>query len=286
METWKADDYERIEKVILFLEENRGLRPGLKEATESLRLSEFYIQRLFRRWAGISLKRFLHLLTIEYAKGALKNPGRLLEVACETGLSSTGRLPAPFVRIEAVTPDEFRNQWAGLGIRYGFHGTPFGECLIAVTEKGISNLEFVSGMDRARVVCGLKKKWREARIIEDGSATRPYADMIFGNTNRGALITLHLKGTSFQLKVWQALLKIAPGKVASYEEIACRISNPAAVRAVANAVAQNPVAFLVPCHRVIRKSGAIGGYRWGTARKKAMLAWEATAYAPEALSEK
>lgn len=277
MKTWRACDYERIEKAILFLEENRSRRPGLKEVAEAVNLSGFHFQQLFKRWAGISPKRFLQALIIEHAKEVLKNPGGLIDVACEAGLSGPGRPHDLFVKIEAITPNEFRNHGAGLSIRYGFHKTPFGECFIAITERGVSNLAFVTTADRAKVVCGLKKQWRRARFIEDRRATRRYAEMIFGDMNRDAHITLHLKGTNFQIKVWQALLKIAPGKVSSYEDMARMVGRPSAVRPVANAVARNPVAYLIPCHRIIRKTGAIGGYRWGRVRKKMMLALEAAA---------
>lgn len=277
MKTWRACDYKRIEKAILFLEENRSRRPGLKEVAEAVNLSGFHFQRLFKRRAGISPKRFLQALTIEHAEEVLKNSGSLLDVVCEAGLSGPRRLHDLFVKIEAITPNEFRNHGAGLSIRYGFHRTPFGECLIAITERGVTNLAFVTAADRAKAVRGLKRHWRRARFIEDRRATRRYAEMIFGDMNRGAHITLYLKGTNFQIKVWQALLKIAPGKVSSYEDIAGMVGRPSAVRPVANAVARNPVAYLIPCHRVIRKTGAIGGYRWGMVRKKIMLALEAAA---------
>jgi AraC family transcriptional regulator of adaptative response/methylated-DNA-[protein]-cysteine methyltransferase len=238
-------------------------------------LSEYHFQRLFRRWAGISPKRFLQALTLEHAKEALKDSGSLLNVTYEAGLSSPGRLHDLFVNMEAVTPDEFRNQGERLTIRYGFHPSPFGECLVAVTDRGISNLAFVPQGGRADIIRDLKKQWKRAKVLEDLSATRPYAARIFSAAKSADPLTLHLKGTNFQIKVWQALLNIPSGMVASYEDIAQQIGRPSAVRAVANAVAHNPVAFLVPCHRVIRKTGAIGGYRWSSTRKKAILAWEA-----------
>jgi AraC family transcriptional regulator of adaptative response/methylated-DNA-[protein]-cysteine methyltransferase len=270
-----ADDYQRIEKAILFLEKNALRRPDLKEIARSVNLSEYHFHRLFKRWAGISPKRFLQALTLEHAKQALKNSGSLLSVAYEAGLSSPGRLHELFVNMEAVTPDEFRKQGASLRIRYGFHPSPFGECLVAVTERGISNLAFVPQGDRTKVIRELKKQWKHAEVLEDQSATGAYADKIFSAGKADAPLPLYLKGTNFQIKVWQALLKIPRGAVASYEDIARRIGNPDAVRAVANAVAHNPVAYLIPCHRVIRKTGAVGRYRWGSARKKALLAWEA-----------
>lgn len=270
-----VNDYQRIEKAILFLEKNALRRPDLKEIARSVNLSEYHFQRLFRRWAGISPKRFLQALTLERAKEALKSSGSLLDVTYGTGLSSPGRLHDLFVNIEAVTPDEFRKQGASLKIRYGFHPSPFGECLVAVTDRGISNLAFVQQGNRSKIISDLKKQWNHAEVREDPSATRPYADRIFNAAKSADPLTLYLKGTNFQIKVWQALLNIPSGTVTSYEDIARKIDKPSSVRAVANAVAHNPVAYLIPCHRVIRKTGAVGGYRWGGARKKAMLAFEA-----------
>jgi len=265
-----AEDYQRIEKAILFLEKNVHRQPELKEIARSVNLSEYHFQRLFRRWAGISPKRFLQALTIERAKEALKNSGSLLNVTYEAGLSSLGRLHDLFVNMEAVTPDEFRKRGASLTIRYGFHPSPFGECLVAVTDRGISNLAFVPRGGRTKIVRELKRQWRHAEVLKDPSATRPHADRIFGAAKPDTPLTLHLKDTNFQVKTWQALLNIPRGMVSSYEDIARQIGKPTAVRAVA----RNPVAFLIPCHRVIRKTGAVGGYRWGSVRKKAILAWE------------
>lgn len=273
--TAPVNDYQRIEKAILFLEKNALRRPDLREIARSVNLSQYHFQRLFRRWAGISPKRFLQALTLERAKEALKSSGSLLDVTYGTGLSSPGRLHDLFVNIEAVTPDEFRKQGASLKIRFGFHPSSFGECLVAVTDRGISNLAFVPQGNRSKIISELKNQWKHAEVLEDPSATGPYADRIFNAVKSADPLTLYLKGTNFQIKVWQALLKIPSGAVASYEDIARRIGNPNSVRAVANAVAHNPVAYLIPCHRVIRKTGAIGGYRWGGPRKKALLAWEA-----------
>jgi AraC family transcriptional regulator, regulatory protein of adaptative response / methylated-DNA-[protein]-cysteine methyltransferase len=272
--TASANDYQRIEKAILYLERNALRQPDLKEIARSVNLSEYHFQRLFRRWAGVSPKRFLQALTLERAKEALNNSENLLDATYGTGLSSSGRLHDLFVNMEAVTPDEFRRQGSGLKIRYGFHPSPFGECLMAVTDRGISNLSFVPQGGRAKIIRELKKQWNQAEVVKDPSATRPYADRIFDAGKPAAPLTLYLKGTNFQIKVWQALLKIPRGGIVSYEDIARRIGRPDAVRAVANAVAHNPVAFLIPCHRVIRKTGAVGGYRWGSPRKKALLAWE------------
>lgn len=270
-----VEDYARVEKAILFLEENFPRQPALKEIARAVNLSEYHFQRLFKRWAGISPKRFLQLLTLEHAKKLMRAPGSLLNVTYETGLSSESRLHDLFVSIEAVTPGEFRRQGEGLKILYGFHPSPFGACLVAVTERGICHLAFAGRGDRKKIVSDLRKQWRNAEVREDQEATRPYMERILGAALSKSLLPLHLRGTNFQIKVWQALLKIPRGRVVSYENVAHQIGRPDAVRAVANAVAQNPVAFLIPCHRVIRKSGALGGYHWGSARKRAILAWEA-----------
>ena len=270
-----AADYRRIEKAILFLEANFRRQPDLKEIARSANLSEYHFQRLFRRWAGISPKRFLQILTIEHAKKVMENSRSLLDVTYETGLSSGSRLHDLFVNIEAMTPGEFRTKGERLPIRYGFHPSPFGSCFLAVTERGICSLAFVEESDRKGVLADLKRQWHFADIREDSSATRPYLVKIFGPQTSKSPVALHVRGTNFQIKVWQALLKIPQGRVVSYGESASLIGRPTAVRAVANAVAHNPVAFLIPCHRVLRKSGALGGYRWGTPRKRAILAWEA-----------
>lgn len=269
------NDYQRIEKAILFLEKNVDRRPDLKEIARAVRLSEYHFHRLFKRWAGISPKRFLQALTLEHAKEALKSSGSLLNVTYEAGLSSPGRLHDLFVNLEAVTPDEYRKRGARLEIKYGFHPSPFGEYLVAVTSRGISNLAFVQRGNRSKIVRELRKQWHHAQIREDPSATRPYADRLFKAREGDAPLPLSIKGTNFQIKVWQALLNIPRGAVASYENVAGKIDKPDAVRAVANAVANNPIAYLIPCHRVIRKTGITGKYRWGSVRKKAILAWEA-----------
>lgn len=270
-------DYERIEKAILFLEKNAGNKPNLKEIARSAHLSEYHFQRLFKRWAGVSPKRFLQALTLERAKQALAQSGSLLDAAYDAALSSPGRLHDLFVTLEAMTPDEFRNQGENLKIRYAFHPTPFGDCLLAVTQRGICNLAFVQRGKRRGAVRELRQEWKNAEVIEDASATKPYVDRIFRTRISTGPVTLHIRGTNFQIKVWKALLGIPRATTAFYEGIARRIKKPRSVRAVAGAIAHNPIAYLIPCHRVIRKTGAIGGYRWGSRRKKALLAWEAVA---------
>ena len=268
------NDYQRIERAILFIENNFQSQPTLREIAGAVSLSEHHFQRLFKRWAGISPKRFLQFVTAVHAKKLLQSRQGLMEVAYKSGLSSISRLHDLFVNMEAMTPGELRKKGESLTIRYGLHPSPFGECFIAVTDKGISSLEFVGNSDIDTAVADLKNQWKNAQIILDQKATMHYIDKIFGGRSQRSRPSLSVKGTNFQIKVWEALLKIPQGAVVSYEDLAASIGKPKAVRAVANAVAHNPVAFLIPCHRVIRKTGAIGGYRWGIGKKIAILLWE------------
>lgn len=275
--TQLSADYQRIERAILALEKTFLQQPRLDEIAKSVALSEYHFQRLFSRWVGISPKRFLQYLTKEYAKALLAQSPNLLDVAYETGLSGTGRLHELFVTCEAMTPGEFKNKGEGLRIFYGFHPTPFGHCLLAVTERGICHLAFVQNGGRTKALKVLKEKWENAKVTVNPKLTQPLVDQIFNPLKHGRPQPLHLllSGTNFQIKVWEALLKIPAGAVSSYEDIAARLGMPKASRAVGNAVAHNPIAYIIPCHRVVRKLGEFGNYRWGAARKKAMLGWEA-----------
>jgi AraC family transcriptional regulator of adaptative response/methylated-DNA-[protein]-cysteine methyltransferase len=269
-----SDDYQRIEQAILYLENNYQVQPELREIAESIGLSEYHFQRLFTRWVGISPKRFLQFLTKEGAKELLKRSS-VLNAAYSVGLSGPGRLHDLLVTTEAVTPGEYKARGAGLTIRYGFHPTPFGECLLGVTERGICHLGFVQG-SRETALVHLKMDWREASFLEDAAATAPLIAPIFSLGLSPAPVSLFLTGSNFQIKVWEALLRVPQGAVTTYEQIAAQIGQPKAVRAVGTAVGRNPVAVLIPCHRVIRKLGEFGNYRYGPARKKAILGWEAT----------
>jgi AraC family transcriptional regulator of adaptative response/methylated-DNA-[protein]-cysteine methyltransferase len=273
----KLDDYTRMERAILFLEENYHRQPVLREVAKSVHLSEFHFQRLFRRWAGISPKRFIQFMTLEYAKKLLGGVHSVLDATYDAGLSSPGRLHDLFVNIEAMTPGEFKAHGAGLRINYGFHASPFGECLLAVTERGICGLGFAGTGGRAAILRDFRSRWPEAHWEANPKATQPYIRRIFGaeKRNDSRPITLVLRGTNFQVKVWEALLKIPMGSVVPYEDLAAKVCSARAARAAGGAVGRNPIAFLIPCHRVIRKAGGIGGYHWGAARKKAMLVWEA-----------
>jgi AraC family transcriptional regulator of adaptative response/methylated-DNA-[protein]-cysteine methyltransferase len=273
----KVEDYQRIEKAIQFLAQNYHHQPSLDEVARSVNLSEYHFQRLFRRWAGISPKRLVQFLTLEHAKQLLEESRSVLDAAYDAGLSSPSRLHDLFVNVEAMTPGEFKAKGAGLEINFGFHPSPFGECLLAVTERGICGLGFVKDGGRAQALEDFKRRWPAAAFREDFQKTRTYIGRIFGSKKRNGAhpMKLLLMGTNFQIKVWEALLRIPPGSVVCYEDLARRLGKPSAARAVGSAVGRNPISFLIPCHRAIRKMGITGDYHWGAARKKAILAWEA-----------
>lgn len=269
-------EYPMIEHAIQYLDQNAPRQPDLLEVASAIGLSEFHFQRLFTRWAGISPKRFLQFVTKEHAKDLLDGSNNLLETTFQVGLSSLGRLHDLFVTSEAVSPGEYKSRGAGVTIRYGLHPTPFGQCLLATTQRGICHLSFVQTTEGA-AIDRLTSDWRQATMLEDYQATAPYVEPIFDVSRRvGQPLHVHLKGTNFQLKVWEALIRIAPGSVTTYARISQDIGNPGATRAVGNAVGSNPIPVLIPCHRVIRSLGEIGEYRYGAARKKALLGWELT----------
>ncbi|GAB4544133.1 MAG: methylated-DNA--[protein]-cysteine S-methyltransferase [Anaerolineales bacterium] len=265
-----SEPYQRIEAAIQYIEANAQRQPSLEETAAFVGLSEYHFQRLFTQWAGVSPKRFLQFLTKENAKRWLAQSENLLDVTHKVGLSSLGRLHELFIHAEAVTPGEYKAKGAGVEIRYGLHATPFGECLLAVTPRGICHLSFVEESE-ARAIDQLAAEWSAAQLMEDKNRTAPLAEQIFRLDARAPRLALHLRGTNFQIKVWEALLNIPSGAVTTYGRIAANIGAPQAMRAVGSAVGDNPIAYLIPCHRVIRKSGEFGEYRYGAARKKAML---------------
>jgi AraC family transcriptional regulator of adaptative response/methylated-DNA-[protein]-cysteine methyltransferase len=275
-------DYDRIEKAIQFIESNFSSQPGLKDIAAHIGLSEYYFQRLFSRWVGISPKRFLQFLTKEYAKQLLDNSDNLLDVTYEAGLTSPGRLHDLFVTCEAVTPGEYKSKGEGITIKYGFHHSPFGECLLATTERGICGFFFVKNRDRKDPLSELRFFWKKADIVEDPNASRALVNQIFSPSFSNDSVPLHLilNGTNFQIKVWEALIKIPFGAVVSYEDVAVQVGLPRATRAVGTAVGKNPISFIIPCHRVIRKNAEFGNYGGGPARKKAILGWEAAKVSP------
>ncbi len=271
-----SEDYLRIEQAIQYLENHYKDQPNLDEIAASIGLSEYHFQRMFTRWAGVSPKRFLQYLTKEGAKELLDHSENLLDTTYQLGLSSLGRLHDLFVTTEAITPGEYKSRGAGLTIRYGIHPTPFGKCLIGLTERGICHLSFVQSSE-GDAVDQLVAEWKEAKMIEDHGSTESLVSPIFDLRQREkASLHLHLSGTNFQLKVWEALLNVPVGAVTTYEHIATEVGNPNAMRAVGTAVGHNPIAVLIPCHRVIRKVGGFGNYRYGTPLKMALLGWEQT----------
>jgi AraC family transcriptional regulator of adaptative response/methylated-DNA-[protein]-cysteine methyltransferase len=270
-----SEDYLRIEQAILYLENHFKEQPSLEQIAANIGLSEYHFQRLFTRWAGISPKRFLQFLTKEGAKELLDKSENLLDTTHQIGLSSLGRLHDLFVTTEAVTPGEYKSRGEGVTIQYGIHLTPFGKCLIGLNERGICHLGFVQSSE-GEAIDNLVNGWKSAKMIEDYRSTAALVEPIFNlrYSDRIKPLTLHLRGTNFQLKVWEALLQIPSGAATTYEGLAQRIGQPKASRAVGSAVAHNPIAVLIPCHRVIRKAGEFGNYRYGEARKKALLAYE------------
>ena len=269
-------DYARIEKAIHYLEANFRAQPSLAAVAEQVHLSEYHFQRLFRRWAGISPKRFLQYLTANYARRLLHASRNVLEVSDAAGLSGAGRLHDLMVNLYAATPGEIQALGANLHVQYGLHPSPFGECLIAVTARGIGAIEFIVAGGRGAALARLRQQWPAASWCLQPRATQPVAARLFDVAReRGDRIDLFVQGSNFQVKVWEALLRIPPGRVVSYSDVAAHIHAPTATRAVASAIARNPVALLIPCHRVIRSSGVFGDYRWGSARKKAIFGWEA-----------
>ena len=271
-----SQDYQRVERAIRYLEDHYQEQPSLEQVAATIGLSEYHFQRLFARWVGISPKRFLQYLTKEHAKALLESSSSVLDATYESGLSSPGRLHDLFVTCEAVTPGEYKSHGEGLAISYGFHPSPFGECMLAVTDRGICGLAFCENDNRQKALADLRARWRKARLQEDPMRTSKTLEQVFENRTSEDPLDLHLllNGTNFQIKVWEALLRIPPGRLVSYEEIAVYMGMPKAARAVSRAVATNPIAYIIPCHRVIRKMGNFGGYRWGAARKKAILGWE------------
>lgn len=281
MKTLSEVNYNRIAEAIEYLSTHFKSQPTLDEVAEKAHISSFHFQRLFTEWAGVSPKKFLQYISIQYAKQLLKSREvSLFEAANDIGLSGTGRLHDLFVKIEGMTPGEYKNGGANLYIYYSYAQSPFGELLIASTSKGICHMAFA--VDREQALAELKYSFPNAQLIFKAHKLHEDALMIF-NHDKGELsqIKLHLKGTVFQLKVWEALLKVPFGHLCTYGEIAQQVQSPMASRAVGSAIGNNPVAFLIPCHRVIQSSGVLGGYMWGPTRKKAIIGWEAAQSNPQ-----
>ncbi len=270
------NDYDRIEKAIRYLEDHFQEQPSLEELAKAAHLSPFHFQRLFQRWAGVSPKRFLQYLTTQQAKQRLLESRSVLDAAYDSGLSGPGRLHDLLVSVEAMTPGEYKTRGKGLKIFWGIHPTPFGKAFIAVTDRGVCGLSFLTAQNEKSVLKEFRKNWPFAIFLKAPSKTLSVIEKIFKKPEGKSARKLQvlLKGTPFQLKVWEALLKIPEGFVRAYQDVAREIGSPQASRAVGTAIGQNAVAYLIPCHRVIRETGVLGNYRWGSERKKAMLGWE------------
>lgn len=270
-------DYEKIALAIDFIRNHIDEQPSLAVIAAQVHLSEYHFQRVFSRWAGVTPKRFLQVLTLDRAKKIMQEKQQSsLNISYEVGLSSSSRLYDHFVQIEAVTPSEYRQAGHGLIIEYGYHETPYGLAFIALTSRGICQFDFVDSINKNEPLIRLGDQWSRAKIIEDIAKTAIIMEKLFSKDARdNAPISLWVRGTNFQINVWRALLNIQSGHIASYTDIAKALGKPKASRAVGSAIGANPIGLIIPCHRVIRQSGDLGGYRWGEVRKHAMLAREA-----------
>ncbi len=268
-------DYQRIQQAIEYLVEHFKNQPELKEVAAHVHLSPHHFQRLFTEWAGVSPKKFLQFLTVDYLKNRIQHSQNIAQLAGMAGLSSPSRVYDLFVNIEGVTPATFKNKGFGLTIYYGYHDTPFGDCFLAATGKGVCGITFLQGTNKEEEFHLFAKKWNFAQLVEDATFTQPFLAQIFSpSKTKSEKINVLVQGTPFQIKVWEALLNIPQGNVTTYQYIAESIEKPKAVRAVGTAIGKNPIGYLIPCHRVIRKEGKLGHYRWGSGRKKAIIGWE------------
>ncbi len=279
-------NYQRIEQAILYLEKNFQRQPELDEVAGQVHLSPFHFQRIFTEWAGISPKRFLQFLTVDFLKEKLTESKNLVEAAESAGLSGQSRVYDLFTTLEAVTPQEYKLKGSGIRIEYGIHETPFGTCLIGVTERGICWLSFIQpDEDVFRGIGEMKQHWNNSVFHQNDAYTKSFVQKIFPSPlplaqgrgmseGPGERLHVFVKGTNFQIKVWEALLKIPMGQVTTYQGIAQQIQSPKAMQAVGSAVGSNHIAYLIPCHRVIRKDGILGEYRWNSTRKKGIIGWE------------
>lgn len=268
-------NYQRIEQAIKYLEENFKRQPELDEVAEKVHLSPFHFQRIFTEWAGISPKRFLQYLTVDYLKDKLQQSRNLNEAAEIAGLSSQSRVYDLFTTLEAVTPHEYKLHGSGIRVEYGFHQTPFGMCLIGVTDRGICWLSFLAtDEDPKHSLEEMKTYWHNSVFHEDQNLTKTFVEQAFPILPQSKKLHLFVKGTNFQVKVWEALLRVPMGDITTYQDVARTIQNPKAVQAVGSAVGSNHIAYLIPCHRVIRKDGILGEYRWTSSRKKGIIGWE------------
>ena len=273
----QLDDYSKVQDVLSFLTENWREQPSLEVIAAQAKMNPDSLQRLFTRWAGLTPKAFLQALTLDHARVMLKDSASILDVSLDSGLSGPGRLHDLFVTHEGMPPGAYKNKGEGLTIVYGFHPSPFGLALVMATDFGLCGLGFSDPGNEARELADMTSRWPNAQFSEDSARTAPYAARIFAKDawKEGQPLRITFIGTDFEIRVWETLLKIPVGRATTYGAIAGSIGKPKAARAVGAAVGKNPISFVVPCHRVIGKSGDLTGYHWGLTRKKAILGWEA-----------
>jgi AraC family transcriptional regulator, regulatory protein of adaptative response / methylated-DNA-[protein]-cysteine methyltransferase len=275
----RSGDYDLIRRAIAFLTETWVEQPSLDRLAQHLGLSPAHCQKLFKRWCGLSPKEFVQAITVDHARGLLGGSASILETAYEVGLSGAGRLHDLFVSHEAMTPGDYKRRGEGLQMAYGFHASPFGEALLVATDRGVAGLAFVNedkGETRQHALADMTQRWPKAHYAEAPDKTAPYAKVIFNASkwSKDQPVRLVMIGTDFDVRVWETLLKIPMGRAVSYTDIARHIGSPSASRAVGSAVGRNPISFVVPCHRVLRGDGNLGGYHWGLTRKRALIGWE------------
>jgi AraC family transcriptional regulator of adaptative response/methylated-DNA-[protein]-cysteine methyltransferase len=274
----RSRDYDLIRRAIAFLSETWAEQPPLDRLANQLHLSPAHCQKLFKRWCGLSPKEFVQAITVDHARALLEGSASVLDAAYEVGLSGGSRLHDLFVSHEAMTPGDYKRRGEGLAMAYGFHASPFGEALVIATDRGVAGLAFVDedkGRTRQDALADMMQRWPKARYVEAPAKTAPHARHIFASEwSSDQPVRLVMIGTDFDVRVWETLLKIPMGRAVSYTDIARHIGAPSASRAVGSAVGRNPISFVVPCHRVLRGDGSLGGYHWGLTRKRALIGWE------------
>ena len=277
----QTHDYELVKHTLAFISENWRDQPSLDTLADQAGLSATHLQRLFTRWAGLSPKAFLQAVTLDHARGLLRDSASILDASYELGLSGPGRLHDLFVTHEGMSPGIYKAHGRGLNIEYGFHDCPFGRALILITSEGLAGLAFADHGKEKSALADMTSRWPEATYVENQQATAAYAKRIFESERWKPDQPLRIVfiGSDFEIRVWETILRIPFGKASTYSDIASHIGKPKAARAVGSAVGKNPISFVVPCHRVLEKSGGLGGYHWGLTRKRAILGWEAGAIA-------
>jgi AraC family transcriptional regulator of adaptative response/methylated-DNA-[protein]-cysteine methyltransferase len=277
----QTHDYDLVKHTLAFISENWRDQPSLDTLADQAGLSPTHLQRLFTRWAGLSPKAFLQAVTLDHARGLLRDSASILDASYELGLSGPGRLHDLFVTHEGMSPGIYKAHGRGLNIQYGFHDCPFGRALILITSEGLAGLAFADHGKEKSALADMTARWPEATYVENQQATAAYAKRIFESERwkPDQPLKIVFIGTDFEIRVWETILRIPFGKASTYSDIASHIGKPKAARAVGSAVGKNPISFVVPCHRVLEKSGGLGGYHWGLTRKRAILGWEAGAMA-------